>query len=84
MSALQHDPVIVRLLANHEPFLALMDRLFNVLTDGDTGAAARVRGAMISAAIGGAVTHPLVADLDDETLRSQMLHFTRQLFDLPH
>ena len=38
---------------------------------------------MISAAIGGAVMHPLVVDLDDETLRSQMLDFTRQLFELP-
>ena len=84
VSTLQHDPVIVRLLAKHEPFLQLMDRLFTVLTGGD--AERRRRGcaaAMISAAIGGAVMHPLVADLDDETLRSQMLHFTRQLFDLP-
>ena len=82
VSALQQDPVIVRLLAKHEPFLALMDRLFTVLTGGDTAPAARVRGAMISAAIGGAVMHPLVVDLDDETLRSQMLEFTRQIFDL--
>jgi AcrR family transcriptional regulator len=80
VSALQQDPVIVRLLAKHEPFLHLMDRLFNVLTGGDPSAAARVRGAMISAAIGGAVTHPLVVGLDDETLRSEMLRFTRQLF----
>jgi AcrR family transcriptional regulator len=83
VSALQQDPVIVRLLAKHEPFLRLMDRLFTVLTGGDSGAEARVRGAMISAAIGGAVMHPLVMDLDDETLRSEMLHFTRQCFDLP-
>jgi AcrR family transcriptional regulator len=82
VSALQQDPVIVRLLAKHEPFLQLMDRLFTVLTDGDAGAAARVRGAMISAAIGGAVMHPLVADLDDDTLRAEMLRFTRQLFEL--
>jgi AcrR family transcriptional regulator len=81
VSALQQDPVIIRLLAQHEPFLALMDRLFGVLTGGDTGAAARVRGAMISAAIGGAVTHPLVADLDDETLRSEMRTFSRQIFE---
>ena len=81
VSALQQDPVIIRLLAKHEPFLQLMDRLFAVLTGDDTGAAARVRGAMISAAIGGAVTHPLVVDLDDETLRSEMLRVTRQLFD---
>ena len=83
VSALQQDPVIVRLLAKHEPFLQLMDRLFTVLTGGDASAAARVRGAMISAAIGGAVTHPLVVDLDDETLRPQMRQFTRQLFELP-
>ena len=82
VSALQQDPVIVRLLAKHEPFLQLMDRLFTVLTGGDASPEARVRGAMISAAIGGAVMHPLVVDLDDATLRSQMLRFTRQLFDL--
>ena len=81
VSTLQHDPVIVRLLAKHEPFRGLMDRLFNVLTDGDRSAAARVRGAMVSAAIGGAVMHPLVADLDDETLRSQMRDVTSQLLD---
>ena len=83
VSALQQDPVIVRLLAKHEPFLRLMDRLFDVLTGGDTGPAARVRGAMIAAAIGGAGMHPLVADLDDATLRDQMLRVTRQLFELP-
>jgi AcrR family transcriptional regulator len=82
VSALQQDPVIVRLLAKHEPFLALMDRLFTVLTGGDTGAEARVRAAMISAAIGSGVMHPLVVDLDDETLRAQILRFARQLFDL--
>ena len=36
-----------------------------------------------SAAIGGAVMHPLVVDLGDETLRSQMLQFARQIFELP-
>ena len=83
VSALQQDPVIIGLLAKHEPFLVLMDRLFAVLTGGDASADARVRGAMISAAIGGAVMHPLVVDLDDDTLRSQMLQFTRALFELP-
>jgi AcrR family transcriptional regulator len=83
VSALQQDPVIIGLLARHEPFLQLMDRLFAVLTGGDASASARVRGAMISAAIGGAVMHPLVVDLDDETLRAQMLQFTCELFELP-
>ena len=81
VSAVQHDPVIVRLLAKHEPFRQLMDRLYAVLTGGDTGADARVRAAMVSAAIGGAVMHPLVADLDDATLRSELLKFASGLLD---
>ena len=83
VSAVQHDPVIVRFLAKHEPFRQLMDRLYAVLTGGDAGADARVRAAMVSAAIGGAVMHPLVVDLDDETLRARLLDLTEQLLDLP-
>jgi AcrR family transcriptional regulator len=83
VSAFQRDPVMVRFLAEHEPFRQLMERLHTVLTAGDTGPEARVRAAMISAAIGGAVMHPLVVDLDDDTLRAQLLGLTRRLFDLP-
>jgi AcrR family transcriptional regulator len=83
VSFLQTDPVIVRFLGKHEPFLALMDRLFSVLTGGDDGADARVRAAMFSAAIGGAVTHPLVVDLDDETLRVHLHRLSRSLLRLP-
>ena len=79
VSAVQHDPVVVRLLAKHEPFRQLMQRLYVVLTDGDVDADARVRAAVVSAAIGGAVMHPLVMDLDDETLRSQLLQLSLQL-----
>jgi len=39
--------------------------------------------AILTAAIGGAVMHPLVADLDDETLRSQLLQLARRFLDLP-
>ena len=83
VSFLQTDPVIVRFLAKHEPFLHLMHRLFSVLTGGDDGADARVRAAMFSAAIGGAVTHPLVVDLDDDTLRIHLHRHSRELLDLP-
>jgi hypothetical protein len=38
---------------------------------------------MLTAAIGGAVMHPLVADLDDETLRRQLLRLARRFLDLP-
>ena len=81
VSAVQHDPVVVRLLAKHEPFRQLMHRLYVVLTDGDVDADAdaRVRAAVVSAAIGGAVMHPLVMDLDDEALRSRLLQLSLQL-----
>ena len=74
--ALQHDPVVVRLLAEHKPFQQFMERLFHALTGGEDGAEARVQAAMVSMAIGGAVSHPLVAGLDDDTLRSQLLQLT--------
>jgi AcrR family transcriptional regulator len=83
VSAFQRDPVMVRFLAEHEPFRQLMERLHTVLTGGETTPDARVRAAMVSSGIGGAVMHPLVVDLDDETLRSLLLQLTRRLLDLP-
>lgn len=83
VSALQTDPVMVRFLAEHEPFQRLMDRLFAVLIGKDADAEARVPAAMLAAAIGGAVLHPLIMDLDDETVRYHLLHLARRLFQLP-
>lgn len=79
---LQHDPVVVRLLAEQRPFHQFMERLYRALTGGEDSAEARVRAAMISTAIGGAVTHPLVAGLDDDTLRSNVLDLTWDFLDL--
>ena len=81
---LQHDPAVVRLLSEHKPFQQFMERLYGVLIGRDNGAEARVRVAMISTAIGGGVMHPLVADLDDDSLRFQLLHLTREFLDLRH
>jgi AcrR family transcriptional regulator len=82
-STLLGDPVIIRFFAHHEPFRLVMDRLYRLLMGDDAGPDGRVPAAMLSAAIGGAVMHPLVADLDDETLRSQLLHLARRFLDLP-
>jgi AcrR family transcriptional regulator len=81
--ALQNDPAMIRLLGGHEPFLDLMNRLYAMLNGEDAGTEARVRTAILSVAIGGTVVHPLVADLDDETLRSELLRTARRLFSLP-
>jgi AcrR family transcriptional regulator len=82
VSILQSDPVMLRLLTEHEPFRQQMDRLHRLLVGDDPSADARVLGAMLAAAIGGAAS-PMVADLDDETLRSNLLELARRFFDLP-
>ena len=79
-STLQFDPVIVRLLAEHEPFQQFIQRLYGVLVD-DAAEDARVSAAMLSGAIAVGVVHPLVADIDDDMLRAQLLRITHRLFD---
>jgi AcrR family transcriptional regulator len=81
--ALEGDPVIVRVIVAHEPFLDLINRVYSLLLDQGGDAASQVRGAIAAAAIGGAIVHPLVADLDDETLRTELMSITRRLFELP-
>ncbi len=82
VNALMHDPVIVRLLAEYEPFQQFTERLFRVLLGDEVDARSRVRAAMIASAIGGAVTHPLVMGLDHCTLRRELLELTREFLDV--
>jgi AcrR family transcriptional regulator len=82
-STLAGDPVLVRFFATHEPFRQVMARLYRLLMGQEAGAETRTRAAMLIAAIGGAVMHPLVADIDDDTLRAQLLHLARRFLDLP-
>jgi AcrR family transcriptional regulator len=79
---LQRDPVMLRFLENHEPFRRVMARVNRVLMGGNSNFGARVQAATLAAAIGGAVIHPLVLDLDDDTLRSQLLKQVRNLLSL--
>ncbi|MCV7431279.1 TetR/AcrR family transcriptional regulator [Mycolicibacterium bacteremicum] len=80
---LQFDPVVVRLLAEHEPFAAFIERLYQVLLGEGAGVEARVNAAVMSGALSAAVMHPLVTDVDDDTLRTQILKVTRRILDLP-
>jgi AcrR family transcriptional regulator len=79
---LQFDPVVVRLLAEHKPFQLFMDRLYRVLLS-DAGLDGRIEAAMFSGALSTAVMHPLVADIDDETLRDRVTDLSRRLLGLP-
>jgi AcrR family transcriptional regulator len=79
MSTVLNDPVIYRFFTDHDAFRRVMDRMCQVLVGEDIGYEARISTAMLTAAISGAVMHPLVAGLDDETLRSQVQLLARRL-----
>jgi len=80
---IQNDPVMVRLLEDHQPFQLLMARLYRVLVGDDPGVDGRVPAAMLSAAISGAASHPLVSDLDDDALRANLLGIARRFLHIP-
>lgn len=82
-NTLQFDPVLVRLLSEHQPFQQFVERLYGMLVGNDDGPEAQVRLAVLTCVVGGTVAHPLVAHLDDDTLRSQLLDMVRRLVDLP-
>ena len=76
---LQRDPVMLRFLENHAPFRRVMARVNRLLMGGASHPRARVQAATLAAAIGCAVIHPLVLDLDDESLRAQLVRQVRKL-----
>ena len=82
VALLQNDPVMVRLLADHRPFRAIMNRLYGLLT-GEDREDTRVQTVLLASAIGAAVSHPLVLEMDNDTLRAHLLHFARRLLATP-
>jgi len=82
-STILSDPVIVGFFADHATFRDVMHRLRHILVGDDTAPEARVRTAMLIAAISGAVMHPFVADLDDDLVRAELLRLARRFLSLP-
>jgi len=74
-----NDPVIVGFFAERESFRQVMDRMSRVLMGDEIGHESRVSTAMLAASISGTVMHPLVAGLDDETLRSHLQRLAQRL-----
>ena len=73
VSVILSDPVVLRVFAHHERYRQVLDRL-GVLLGGETAGSHRhMQTAMFMAALSGAVMHPMLADVDDETLRSELL-----------
>lgn len=79
--ALQNDPVMVNLLAHHQPLQNIMGRVYGLLI-GDPGDKAKIKIAIMGSAIGATVIHPLVAGMDDETLQNELMDEARRLFDI--
>ena len=69
---LQRDPIMLRCLQEHARFRHVMERVNRALIGGAPDPRTRVLAATLAATIGGAVIHPLVAGLDDETLRAEL------------
>jgi hypothetical protein len=59
-----------------------MGRLFAALLGDEADPHARVRVAMIASAIGGVVTHPLVAGVSHAELRTQLLELSLEFLDV--
>jgi AcrR family transcriptional regulator len=81
--SLQNDPVMVRVLGEHEPFRNLITRLYAILLDEADDTEARISAALFSGAIAGTVINPLVDDIDDDTLRSVLIQLLARMFKLP-
>ena len=82
VSTLQFDPVVVKLLAEHEPFRGFMARLYGVHF-ADAGEDARLEAAMLAGAISSAVMNPLAADIDDDTRAPVSPTWPARLIGLP-
>jgi AcrR family transcriptional regulator len=79
VGTLQNDPSISRLLAEHPPFRQIQTRLRLLLSVETATPTSQVQSAMIFAALTGAIAHPIVADLDDETLRRELVQLVERL-----
>jgi AcrR family transcriptional regulator len=82
-SSILTDPVIVGFFADHQEFRDVMHRVRRLLFGNDAGSEARVRAAMLIAAIHGTAMHPFVVDLDDDELRTELLRLARRFLGLP-
>jgi AcrR family transcriptional regulator len=72
------DPVVLRFFADHPAYRGVVGRITEILIGPATGVDGRLQTAMFMAAISGAVMHPMVAEFDDDTLRTQLLQLVRR------
>jgi AcrR family transcriptional regulator len=83
IGSLLNDPIIGRLYAHDKRLVRTLGRLNSLLMGANAGPESHLATAMLTAAISGAVMHPMVVDRDDETLRAQLQHLARRFLGLP-
>jgi AcrR family transcriptional regulator len=83
VSTLLNDPVIGQLYAQDARLLGVLNRLHRLIMGPGTRPESMVATAMLTAAISGAVIHPLVAGQQDAVLRAQLLRLARRFLELP-
>jgi AcrR family transcriptional regulator len=76
VSVILSDPVVLRVFSGHERYERVVDRLSDLL--GGSGPHRHLQTAMFMAALSGAVMHPMLSDLDDETLRTELLRLAKR------
>ena len=79
VSVILSDPVVLRAFATHEQYQSVVDRFTSLLWGPDPAVDGHLRTVMFMAALSGAVMHPLLADLDEELLRSQLLRLAQSI-----
>ncbi len=83
VGTLLNDPVIARMYSKDERLLRVLGRLDQLVMGPDAGPGSALETAMLTAAISGAVIHPLVAHQKDDILRSELVRLVRRLLSLP-
>lgn len=76
------DPAVAEALRAHEGFAELIARQVNLLAEVHPGPQGRVSAAVALSGIASAAASPLVADLDDDTLRECLISTGRRLLGL--
>jgi AcrR family transcriptional regulator len=71
-STILTDPLVGRLFARDQRPVKVVKRLNRLLMGPDAGPDAEIATVMLTAAISGAVMHPMVIRRDDATLRTQL------------
>jgi AcrR family transcriptional regulator len=82
-AAFAGDPVILTVAREHEDLNELVTRVGLLLAGPDPSPAVRVAVSMVGAALGTGAADPELADIDDETLRRELLACARRLLEVP-